>query len=180
MIRVILDFWFKEITPSQWWKKDVAFDELIRDRYFELFEEVKNGAHIEWLDTAQGCLARIITLDQFPRNMFREKPESFSTDHLALLSAKHALSKQFDESLNSQEKAFLYMPFMHSELQVDQAKSIELFKAAGTDLAANLDSALRHKAIIDEFGRFPHRNTILSRESTHAELEFLKQPGSRF
>jgi uncharacterized protein (DUF924 family) len=176
----ILDFWFKEITPNQWWKKDIAFDNLVRDRYFQVFEEVKNGAHLDWLDTAQGCLARIITLDQFPRNMFRETSESFGTDYLALLSTKHALTMKFDENLKSPEKAFLYMPFMHSELPEDQAKSVELFTAAGEELTANLESALRHKAIIDQFGRFPHRNAIIGRESTQTEVEFLKQPGSRF
>jgi uncharacterized protein (DUF924 family) len=176
----ILDFWFNEIAPNQWWKKDLAFDKLVQDRFFKVFEDVKNGAHIEWLNTAQGCLARIITLDQFPRNMFREKRESFATDHLALLAARHALTMHFDENLKSPEKAFLYMPFMHSESPEDQAKSVELFTAAGAELTANLDSALRHRAIIDRFGRFPHRNAILGRDSSQAELEFLQQPGSRF
>jgi uncharacterized protein (DUF924 family) len=180
MMQGVIDFWFKEITPKQWWKKDLAFDELVRHRFIDLYEETKTGRHIEWLDSATGCLARIIVLDQFPRNMFREQAASFSTDAIALATSTHALSKRYDESLNSQEKAFLYMPFMHSELVENQAKSIELFTAAGSELAKNLDSALRHKAIIDQFGRFPHRNAILGRVSTHEEVEFLKQPGSRF
>jgi uncharacterized protein (DUF924 family) len=180
MIDDVLNFWFQEIEPKQWWKKDVAFDKLIRDRFVNLFEEIKNGGYTNWLDSAQGCLARIIVLDQFPRNMFREKAESFSTDHIALATAKHAISQQFDKNLNAQEKAFLYMPLMHSETPEDQAQSIELFTAVGSTLAQNLDSSLRHKAIIDKFGRFPHRNAILGRKSSQAELEFLQKPGSSF
>jgi uncharacterized protein (DUF924 family) len=176
----VLHFWFQEITPNQWWKKNVAFDNLVRDRFMHLFEQIRDGAHSDWLDSAQGCLARIIVLDQFPRNMFRDQAESFSTDHFALDAAKHAISKQFDESLNAQEKAFLYMPFMHSEIIENQIKSIELFTAAGSELAQNLDSALRHKAIIDQFERFPHRNAILRRKSSQAEIEFLQKPSSRF
>jgi uncharacterized protein (DUF924 family) len=180
MINDVLHFWFQEVKPNQWWKKDVAFDNLVRDRFSHLFEQLRNGAHTDWLDSAQGCLARIIALDQFPRNMFREQAQSFSTDHIALDAAKHAITKQFDVDLFAQEKAFLYMPFLHSETLENQAKSIELFTAAGSELAQNLDSALRHKAIIEQFGRFPHRNTILGRKSSQAEIEFLQKPGSRF
>jgi uncharacterized protein (DUF924 family) len=180
MKKDVLNFWFHEIAPKQWWTKEIAFDELIRNRFLELFEEIKNGGKIEWLDSPCGCLARIIVLDQFPRNMFRDKPESFSTDGLALSSAKHARAMRFDEELNATEKAFVYMPFMHSEAAEDQATSINVFSLAGPELAENLKSAYRHKAIIDQFGRFPHRNTILNRLSTEAELEFLQQPGSRF
>jgi uncharacterized protein (DUF924 family) len=176
----INDFWFNEISPKQWWTKSFEFDELIRKRFLALYEATRDGMHLDWLSSAQSCLARIIVLDQFPRNMFRDKPESFQTDALALATTKHALSLGFDSEMPSQHKAFLYMPFMHSETLDDQAKAITLFTAAGSELAENLKSSERHKAIIEQFGRFPHRNQILGRESSEAEIEFLKQPGSRF
>jgi uncharacterized protein (DUF924 family) len=176
----IIDFWFKEVSPKQWWTKSAEFDQLIRHRFLSLYEETLGGQHLDWLNSAQSCLARIIVLDQFPRNMFRDKPESFQTDVLALAATKHAISLGFDTGMPSQHKAFLYMPFMHSEALDDQTKAIELFTAAGSDLEENLKSSQRHKAIIEQFGRFPHRNQILGRASSEAEIVFLKQPGSRF
>jgi uncharacterized protein (DUF924 family) len=176
----IIDFWFIEISPKQWWVKSVEFDDLISQRFFTIYEETRGGKYLDWINSAQSCLARIIVLDQFPRNMFREKPESFRTDVLALAATKHAISLGFDIGMPSQHKAFLYMPLMHSEALDDQTKAIELFTAAGSDLEENLKSSHRHKAIIEQFGRFPHRNQILGRASSEAEVEFLKHPGSRF
>jgi uncharacterized protein (DUF924 family) len=176
----VIDFWFNEISPKQWWTKSNEFDQLIRQRFQFVYEESRNGKYLDWLNTAQSCLARIIVLDQFPRNMFREKPESFRTDALALAAANHAVSSGFDSGMPSIHKAFLYMPFMHSEALDDQAKAIELFTSAGSELTENLKSSHRHKAIIEQFGRFPHRNQILGRTSSEAEIAFLKQPGSRF
>jgi uncharacterized protein (DUF924 family) len=176
----IIDFWFIEISPKQWWVKSVEFDDLISQRFFTIYEETRGGKYLDWINSAQSCLARIILLDQFPRNMFREKPESFRTDVLALAATKHAISLGFDIGIPSQHKGFLYMPLMHSEAFDDQMKAIELFTAAGSDLEENLKSSHRHKAIIEQFGRFPHRNQVLGRASSQAELEFLKQPGSRF
>jgi uncharacterized protein (DUF924 family) len=175
----IIDFWFIEISPKQWWVKSVEFDDLISQRFFTIYEETRGGKYLDWINSAQSCLARIILLDQFPRNMFREKPESFRTDVLALAATKHAISLGFDIGIPSQHKGFLYMPLMHSEALDDQMKAIELFTAAGSDLEENLKSSHRHKAIIEQFGRFPHRNQVLGRASSQAELEFLKQPGSR-
>jgi uncharacterized protein (DUF924 family) len=125
-------------------------------------------------------LARIIVLDQFSRNMFRDRPEAFQTDALALETSKHAIAFAFDSAMPSAHKAFLYMPFMHSEGLDDQVKAIELFTAACSELAENLRSSERHKAVIEQFGRFPHRNQILGRSSSQAEVDFLKQPGSHF
>jgi uncharacterized protein (DUF924 family) len=178
--QTIIDFWFKEISPKQWWVKSAEFDQLIRQRFMSLYTETREGQHVQWIDSAQSCLARIIVLDQFPRNMFRDRSESFQTDAVALAAAKHAISLSFDSGMPSNHKAFMYMPFMHSEALDDQAKAIELLAAAGPDLIENLKSSERHKAIIEQFGRFPHRNQILGRISTQAELEFLRQPGSRF
>jgi uncharacterized protein (DUF924 family) len=176
----VIDFWFTEISPKQWWVKSVEFDDLIRQRFFTIYEETRGGKYLDWINSAQSCLARILVLDQFPRNMFRDKPESFQTDALALAATKHALSLGFDSGMPSQHKAFLYMPLMHSEAIDDQAKAIDLFTAAGPDLSENLKSSERHKAIIGQFGRFPHRNQILGRASSEAEVTFLKQPGSSF
>jgi uncharacterized protein (DUF924 family) len=176
----IIDFWFEEISPKQWWVKSVEFDQLIRQRFLSLYTEIHAGQHAHWLNSAQGCLARIIVLDQFSRNMFRDMAESFQTDALALAAAKHAINVGFDLDMPSNHKAFLYMPFMHSEALDDQEKAIDLFTAAGPDLAENLKSSERHKAIIEQFGRFPHRNQILGRPSSKTEVEFLKQPSSRF
>jgi uncharacterized protein (DUF924 family) len=176
----IIDFWFEEILPKQWWVKSVEFDQLIRQRFLSLYTEMHAGQHSHWLNSAKDCLARIIVLDQFSRNMFRDMAESFQTDALALATAKHAINVGFDLDMPSNQKAFLYMPFMHSEALDDQQKAIELFTAAGPDLVENLKSSERHKAIIEQFGRFPHRNQILGRPSSKAEVEFLKQPGSRF
>ncbi len=176
----IVNFWFNEISPKQWWVKSTEFDQLIRDRFLPVYEQTRDGQHLQWLNSAQSCLARIIVLDQFPRNMFREKPESFQTDELALAASKHAINSGFDSEKPSNHKAFLYMPFIHSEALEDQVKAIELFTAAGSELTDNLKFSERHKTIIEQFGRFPHRNQILGRASSQAELEFLKQPGSRF
>jgi uncharacterized protein (DUF924 family) len=152
----IIDFWFEEISPKQWWVKSVEFDQLIRQRFLSLYAEILDGQHAHWLNSTRGCLARIIVLDQFSRNIFRDKTESFQTDALALAAAKHAINVGFDSGMPSNHKAFLYMPFMHSEALDDQEKAIELF------------------------GKFPHRNQILGRPSSKAEVQFLKQPGSRF
>jgi uncharacterized protein (DUF924 family) len=176
----IINFWFKEVSPKQWWTKSTEFDQLVRHRFLSLYEETRDGQYLEWLNSPQGCLARIIVLDQFSRNMFRDKPESFQTDRLALAAAKHAIDQGFDSGMQSNHKAFLYMPFMHSEALDDQLRAIALFTAAGAELAENLTSSERHKAIIEQFGRFPHRNQILGRASSQAEIEFLKQPGSSF
>jgi uncharacterized protein (DUF924 family) len=176
----IVSFWFSEISPKQWWVKSIEFDQLIRDRFLSVYEQTRDGQHLQLLNSAQSCLARIIVLDQFPRNIFRDKPESFQTDALALAAANHAVSLGFDSGMPSIHKAFLYMPLMHSEALTDQAKAIELFTAAGSELQENLKSSHRHKAIIEQFGRFPHRNQILGRTSTQSEVEFLIQPSSRF
>jgi uncharacterized protein (DUF924 family) len=173
----ILHFWFQETTPTQWWKVDPAFDLLIRERFSEVHAQANRCDLFEWRATAQGRLAEVIVLDQFSRNMHRGTPQAFASDALALALAQEAVACGADKTLSSVELPFLYMPFMHSESPAIHVVAERLFREAGLP---NLDFELRHKAIIDRFGRYPHRNAILERESTAEELEFLKLPGSSF
>ncbi|WP_016957778.1 DUF924 family protein [Catenovulum agarivorans] len=174
----IIDFWFNELEPKQWWQKDSGFDRLIQTRFGDLHNQAKAGELFSWRATALGSLAEIITLDQFSRNIYRDQPEAFASDAMALALAQFAISQQFDQQLSSTQQAFLYMPFMHSESKLIHVEAVKLFEAAG--LTNNLEFELQHKNIIDKFGRYPHRNKILGRESTKEEIEFLKQPNSSF
>lgn len=176
----VLRFWFGEGTErgkahKRWFEKNPAFDAEVRDRFLPLYEEL--AAADDWLSQRDDCLARIVVLDQFPRNMFRGAARAFAADPLALAAAKHALAKGYDRDLLPVEKQFVYLPFEHSEGLADQRRACELMKPLGEDL---YDWALRHQRIIERFGRFPHRNEILGRASTPEEIEFLKQPGSGF
>jgi uncharacterized protein (DUF924 family) len=175
----ILRFWFEELDPKDWWRKDDAIDEAIVTHFGGVYEQLrKDGVPASWLESPEGTLAAILVLDQFPRNMFRDNAQAFATDAVALALAKRAIAKGIDMKLEPSRRAFIYLPFQHSEDAQDQARSIELFTALGQPL--NLDFALRHKAIIDRFGRYPHRNAVLGRASTGEELAFLKEPGSSF
>ncbi|MBB6523018.1 DUF924 family protein [Pseudoteredinibacter isoporae] len=174
----VISFWFEEIQPKNWWQKDEDFDRLIEQRFGSLHAQAKASELFAWRDDAYGSLAEIIVLDQFSRNIYRDRPESFACDPMALALAQTAISKGFDLELSESERGFIYLPFMHSESKVIHEKALELYEAMGNE--GNLDFELRHKAIIDQFGRYPHRNTILGRESTPEEIAFLKQPGSSF
>lgn len=174
----VLSFWFQELKPNQWFQKNADLDQQIRARFLSLHEKASRGELWAWRETIQGRLAEIILLDQFSRNMYRETPRAFSQDNLALVLAQEALLQKDLAPLPTAQKAFVFMPFMHSESPVIHKKAVELFSEPG--LESNLDFELRHKAIIDRFGRFPHRNQILGRISTPEEIEFLKQPGSSF
>jgi uncharacterized protein (DUF924 family) len=175
---VVLDFWFKEIAPAQWWKVDPAFDQLITERFGALHARAAQAELFEWRKDPPGRLAEIIVLDQFSRNMFRGTPKAFATDALALALAQEAVSNQADRELPPQERIFLYMPFMHSESRLIHEVAERLFKDCGQ--GNNYEFELRHKAIIDRFGRYPHRNALLGRASTAEEIEFLTLPGSGF
>lgn len=178
MYREILKFWFEELEPPQWWKKDENLDLLIVARFSDIHRRAARCELFEWRQDAHGRLAEIIVLDQFSRNMFRGTPLSFAHDALALALAQEAISVGADKSLNQAERSFLYMPFMHSEsLQIHEIAT-GLFRDNGNQ--NSLDFELKHKAIIERFGRYPHRNSILGRKSTDEEIEFLKQPGSGF
>lgn len=176
----ILHFWFEETQPQQWFQKNADFDTLIRDRFLQTYRLAADGVCDLWRDEAQGCLALCIVLDQFPRNMFRDDPQAFATDAKALLVAKHALARGFDQTLSLQQRRFLYLPFEHSEEWNDQSRAVALFQSIQEEDPLGYDYALRHQAIIERFGRFPHRNIILGRENTAEEDEYLAQPGSGF
>jgi len=178
MYREILKFWFGEIEPSQWWKKDENLDRLIAERFADIHRRATLCELYEWRKDAHGRLAEVIVLDQFSRNMFRNSPLCFAHDSLALALAQEAIAVGADKSLNQAERSFLYMPFMHSEsLQIHDIATV-LYRANGNQ--GSYDFELKHKAIIARFGRYPHRNSILGRQSTAEEIEFLKQPGSGF
>ena len=174
----VLNFWFDELEPKQWWIKDADLDRLITDRFAALHRQASRGELYLWRGQAQGRLAEIIILDQFSRNMFRGSPLSFACDAQALALAQEAVSIGADKLLTQIERNFLYMPFMHSESPLIHEVAVELFRNNGIE--GSYEYEVRHKEIIDKFGRYPHRNAVLGRMSTAAEIEFLKQPGSGF
>lgn len=174
----VLSFWFEEIDRAKWWKKDSAFDQAIKERFSDIHQAAIRCELFEWRTDPRGRLAEIIVLDQFSRNMYRDKPEAFAYDPLALVLAQEAILHKDDDAVPSYQKFFFYMPYMHSESPKIHAIAVELFSKPG--LESNLEYELKHKAIIDRFGRYPHRNNILGRESSAEEIEFLKQPGSSF
>jgi len=178
MYRKILRFWFEEIDHSQWWAKDDDFDKSIIERFSDIHASATRCELFEWRTVAQGRLAEIIVLDQFSRNMFRGSPLSFAQDSLALALAQEANSAKADKVLSPIERSFLYMPFMHSESLKIHEVAMDLFQNNG--IQSSLDFEIKHKQIIERFGRYPHRNIILGRECTAEEIEFLKHPGSGF
>ena len=174
----IIQFWFVEIEPKAWFTKDDDFDRLLSERFGELHSRAEQSELFSWRSTAQGRLAEIIVLDQFSRNLYRDSARAFASDSLALALAQEAVDQQLDRELTIDQRTFLYMPYMHSESALIHEVAVQLFEKHGKE--DNLDYEMRHKAIIDRFGRYPHRNAVLGRESTAEELEFLQQPGSSF
>lgn len=174
----IIHFWFLEIDPKLWFKKDLNFDKTLRSKFSEVHARASKAETFEWRKTALGRLAEILILDQFSRNMFRDKTESFEYDSLALALAQEAVHANADNDLSQKQKVFLYMPYMHSESLLIHEQALKLFAQPG--LEDNLDFEKRHLEILKQFGRYPHRNKILDRTSTPEEIEFLKKPGSGF
>ncbi|MEZ8719878.1 DUF924 family protein [Vibrio pomeroyi] len=174
----VLDFWFDELTPNDWFTGGDKIDALINDRFSGLHQIAIQGELFEWRQNAQGRLAEIIVLDQFSRNIGRNSPAAFLADPMALALAQEAVAGGFDHQLSQQQKSFLYMPYMHSESLLIHEQAVELFSQTG--LENNLDFEFKHKVIIERFGRYPHRNEVLERTSTPQEIEFLQQPGSSF
>jgi uncharacterized protein (DUF924 family) len=172
----VLKFWFARDRKA-WYQKDPAFDEEIRARFLPLHEQALKGELKGWQSAAGSCLALVIVLDQFPRNMFRNSARAFAADALARDAARVIVEQGWDKGLSVDERTFAYLPFEHSESAADQARSCKLMKPLGEDTYLY---AVRHKEIVDRFGRFPHRNAALGRASTSEEIEFLKTPGSGF
>ena len=172
----ILRFWFDE-HPQDWFVKHTAFDAQVRSRFLELHRAAAAGQFAHWADASGSCLALVVVLDQFPRNMFRGEARAFATDSLARAAARVILGRGWDQQMTQSEKLFAYLPFEHSESLADQDLACELMKDFDVE---QLRYAIRHREIIERFGRFPHRNGLLGRENTAAEIEFLKQPGSGF
>ena len=187
--REILDFWFGREGDEgygefreAWFTKDPGFDREVRDRFEGTHEEAAMGRLEHWKDEAHSCLALIILLDQFPRNMFRGDPKTYATDDKAREAARHAVEHAYDRELPPYGRLFVYLPFEHSEDLEDQRFSVELFRGLAAEMGSEdlLGYAVRHLEIIEHFGRFPHRNEILGRATTPEEAEFLRGPNSSF
>lgn len=172
----ILEFWFKQENKRKWFEKDRDFDKLIIKKFFNLYQLAADGLLDHWMESAQGSLSLVIVLDQLPRNMFRGLAQSFATDSKALFITKSSIDKGQDLKLDLEYRQFLYMPLMHSENLDDQKLSVQM---SSSDSHALL-YAKRHMDIIEKFGRFPHRNDILGRQSTEVEKKFLMLPNSSF
>lgn len=178
MLDNVLSFWFEECEQAFWWQKDDDFDNTIAERFGELHTQAASGELFDWRTSPDGCLAEIIVLDQFSRNIYRDKAKAFACDPLALALAQSAVARGVDQQLSQMKRNFLYLPYMHSESKVVHEAAVTIYKASGD--AYTLEFELKHKAIIDRFGRYPHRNQILGRASTEAEIAFLKTPNSSF
>ncbi|MDM1761741.1 MULTISPECIES: DUF924 family protein [Acinetobacter] len=174
----ILDFWFAPNTQPFWFAKSDDFDQQLHQRFNQVLAQAKQAELYTWRDSAEGRLAEIIVLDQFSRNIYRDQAAAFSQDAQALTLAQEAVHLGLDKNLRPEQRSFLYMPYMHSESKLIHEEALKLFAALGNPI--NLDFEKKHKVIIDRFGRYPHRNAILGRESTAEEIEFLKQPNSGF
>jgi uncharacterized protein (DUF924 family) len=172
----VLRFWFEE-HPRDWFVKNAALDAEICARFASLHEAAAAGLLAHWADEARSCLALVIVLDQLPRNMYRGEARAFATDAQARAAARVILERGWNKAMSQAEQLFAYLPLEHSESLADQNLCCELMKDFDPE---QLRYAIRHREIIERFGRFPHRNAALGRASTAAELEFLKQPGSGF
>ena len=168
----IINFWFDEEVKERWFNSNDAFDDRLRTLFEITYQSGVTGELDAWQETPEGALALVILFDQFPLNMYRGDIKSFETEALSREIASRAIGKEFDAEMSPMQKAFLYLPFMHSENIEDQQTGVNLFKAAG--LSDNLRFAKHHQNIIKQFGRFPHRNKILGRENTADEERYLK------
>jgi uncharacterized protein (DUF924 family) len=178
MYQEILYFWFEEINPKQWWSVDSELDQLIADRFLPLMRRAAAGELYTWRENPKGRLAEIIVLDQFSRNVYRKTPSAFAQDGMALALAQEAVFLGADKALTDIERSFLYLPFMHSESPQIHVWAEQLYRDHAPK--GNYEFELRHKVIIDRFGRYPHRNAILGRDSSEEEIAFLKEDGSSF
>lgn len=174
----ILEFWFDELTPQQHFARDTALDAAIATRFGATLEAATRAELFAWRASPPGRLAEIVVLDQFSRNVWRDTPRAFAQDGMALVLAQELVASGHDRALPPAQRAFAYMPYMHSESRVVHVQAVALFSQPG--LEGNLPFARSHRAIIERFGRYPHRNAVLGRASTDEELVFLREPGSSF
>jgi uncharacterized protein (DUF924 family) len=173
----VLSFWFVETSPVQWFQISPDFDGLVKERFLDLFHFAEQGFCDAWAKNADGALALTILFDQFPRNMFRDTPDAYRTDSRALEIAELAIERGFDQILVPLKRLFLYLPFEHSENIDHQKRSVALCAQMKYDDPLRYEYALRHMKVIERFGRFPHRNKILGRDSTPEEIDYLKEFG---
>jgi uncharacterized protein (DUF924 family) len=174
----VLKFWFDELTPDDWFRKDPSVDRRMVERFGATLATAARCELFLWRESARGRLAEVLVLDQFSRNIHRDTAAAFANDALALALAQEAVARGFDRELPVPQRVFLYLPWMHSESALLHEQALRLFATPGME--KNLEFEHRHKAIIDRFGRYPHRNVALGRSSTPEEIEFLRQPGSAF
>lgn len=174
----VLDYWFTELTPEDWFKGGEALDAAITKRFRDTHLPLARAVPSAWRADAEGTLALILVFDQFPRNIYRGTPLAFATDQLALREARHAVEKGFDQAVAEDRRVFFYMPFEHSENLSDQNRSVELISKLGDETYTQY--AESHRKVIEKYGRFPHRNAILGRTSTLAEERYLAEPGAGF
>lgn len=174
----IIQFWFHDLSDKQRFAKDMALDSEIRQRFGSTLRAAVLGELYGWRVTPQGRLGEIVVLDQFSRNIYRDSGEAFAHDPQALALAQELVAGGYDQALSVQQRSFAYMPYMHSESLLVHEEAVRLFAQPG--LEASLAFEMRHKAIIERFGRYPHRNAVLGRASTAAEQAFLAEPGSSF
>jgi uncharacterized protein (DUF924 family) len=174
----VLHFWFEELTPEDWFRKDLPLDRRVAERFGQTLASAARCELCHWRESARGRLAEVLVLDQFSRNIHRDTAAAFANDALALALAQEAVARGCDLELPVPQRVFLYLPWMHSESALLHEQALRLFATPGME--KNLEFEHRHKAIIDRFGRYPHRNDVLGRRSTPEEIEFLTQPGSAF
>lgn len=174
----IIHFWFEECEPSQHFQKDDAFDALIEERFRSIHTQVSKGEKADWRQSVEGRLAEVIVLDQFSRNLFRGTPQAFAYDGMALVLTQEAIATNQVVQLTDKQRAFLYMPLMHSESLLIHETAMTHFSETGLEDYFPFEES--HRNIIARFGRYPHRNAILGRKSTAEEIAFLKEPGSSF
>lgn len=175
-IHTILNFWFNTLSPAEWWKKDADLDASIASRFSSIHHQATQGELFDWRETAEGCLAEVIILDQFSRNIFRNNPQSFAYDGQALILAQETIRRRLDKSLPTMQRAFLYLPFMHSESLVIHQLALSLFSQPGLESEFKFEQ--QHAEIIQRFGRYPYRNNILARVCTEEEKIFISEhPG---
>jgi uncharacterized protein (DUF924 family) len=171
--RALVDFW-KEAGPQQWFAKDPGFDRLFRETFAEPYARAARGELDGWMSTAEGALALVLLLDQYPRNSFRGTRRMYATDELARHHTRHAIERGYDHEVDAPMQFFFYLPFGHSETLADQEHGLALSQRFGPEM---IKPAIEHAEIVRRFGRFPHRNPILDRPSSVAEIAYLENGG---